>query len=402
MRHWILISSLMLVIASCTKIDVDEDLPSWETLQPQTMETSLDRIHIIADPTRLDDMMRRFNQDIEVSTDVVYYNYKGELLFEKTGNIEIKGAGSAAADMKPLGITFDTPFNNGSLKVITPQAVAPSDHLELIQNVRLRNSGQDFGITMLKDLAYSEFALRAGMDLELKYGKPLHVFINGKYYGLHNIRTENDRVAISHLLQTDTSSITRIKMDDSNKNLEYREGDLALAESLIRAIKNEDAYALEQLLDIDNFLDYIIFEDYVGNIDWPHNNARAYSVNGSKFRFLLYDLDLAAFRTKNPILPEMEYKEDHISEILQILLEDNPEFEARLHERQEMWYQAFSPELFNSVVDELADKIDTDIEYLIARRGFPQSTLQWRLNLEQLKRDFERTDHFNRKKYKLN
>lgn len=402
MKHWMVISSLILSIASCTKIDVDEDLPGWQTLQSHKMETALDRVNINADPLRIEDMMRRYNQDILVPADVEYYDGRGQLLFQKKGNMEIKGAGSAAAEMKPLGITFDTPFHNGSLKVITPHTVAPSDHLDFIQNIRLRNSGQDVGITMLKDLAYSEFALRAGMDLELKYGKPLHVFINGEYYGLHNIRTENDRMALAHMLQTDTSSITMIKMDDSNKNLEYREGDLALAESLIEAIKNEDAATLERLLDIDNFLDYIIFEDYAGNIDWPHNNARAYSINGGKFRFLLYDLDLAAFRTKNPILPEMEYKDDHISEILQTLLEENPAFEARLHERQEMWYRAFSPELFNSVVDDLADQIDTDIEYLIAKRGFPQSTLQWRLNLEQLKRDFERTDHFNRKKYKLN
>jgi hypothetical protein len=401
MKFWITIINFALVISGCTRIDVDENLPSWEVLKPHTIKTSLDRINIQADQKLLDNMMARYDQDISVSAQIQYYQSTGNLLFEEPASIEIKGSGSAAADMKPIGIAFNRVLNNSDLKVIQPQNIAYGDYLHKFQNIRLRNSGQDNGVTMIKDLAYTEFALRAGMDLELKYGKPTHVFINDSYYGLHNIRTENDRMALANLLQTDSSSITMIKMDDSNKNLEYKEGNQTLAQSLIHAIKNEDAYALKQLIDINNFLDYIIFEDYVGNIDWPHNNARAYSVNGSKFRFLLYDLDLAAIRTKKSILPEMEYNDDHISRILQILLEEDHDFESRLHERQEMWYRVYSPELFNSIVDDLAENIENDIKYLIARRNSPKSTLQWRLNLEQLKRDFERTDHFNRKKYQI-
>ena len=83
MKHWIIISSLILSITSCTKIDVDEDLPGWQTLQPHKMETALDRVNINADPSRIEDMMRRYNQDILVPADVEYYDGHGQLLFSK-------------------------------------------------------------------------------------------------------------------------------------------------------------------------------------------------------------------------------------------------------------------------------------------------------------------------------
>ena len=402
MRKWIPLLVVLVIFNACSKVNVDEELPEWEHLEPHTIETHLPRVNIEADPNLLVKMMARYAQEIIIPATIYYYNTSGELEFTENSKIEIKGVGSAAEPMKPIGINFDHSVSNDQFQMVQPKVLGNGDYLHQFQNIRLRNSGQDYGVTMIKDLAYTELAIRAGMDLEVKYGTPAHVFINNQYYGLHNIRTENDQLALSYLLQVDSSQITTIKMDDSNFNLEYREGNEAVADALIAAIKQEDATAIKSLLDIDNFLDYIIFEDYAGNIDWPHNNARAYSVNGGKFRFLLYDLDLVAFRTKNPILPEMEYKDDHLSRILQILHEDDHDFiEKRLHERQEMWYNRLSPQLFNEIVDELAGNIELDIKYLIARRGVPESTLQWRINLEQLKRDFERTDHFNRKKYDI-
>ena len=43
---------------------------------------------------------------------------------------------------------------------------------------------------------------------------------------------------------------------------------------LSRAIARKplDYAAVEQLLDIDDFIDYFLVNQYVGNWDWPHNN----------------------------------------------------------------------------------------------------------------------------------
>ncbi len=400
MRKWFLLSLIGLTV-SCSKITTQEELPVTHDLEPQTMTTLLPVVHIEADPSDLARLMKDFNARIKVSSLVTIYGPTKEVLVRDNANIEIKGAGSASMDMKPIGIVFENEFNNTELKVITPKVIGHDDNLGILQNIRLRNSSQDYGITMIKDLAYCELALRAGFDLELKYGRPAHVFINSEYYGLHNLRTEVDRLALSHLLDVDSSAITMIKMEIDDQKLKFKDGNEVLAKTFIQSIKDEDVATLKSNLDIDNFVDYIIFQDHSGNTDWPRNNARAYSVNGSKFRFLLFDLDRAAERTNKPILPQMEYLDDHISQIYQILLNQDPGFKAHVEERQKYWYEKLSPALFNVIVDELSENIENEIPYLISRRGVPESSMEWKINLNRLKREFERTDKSNRKKYQI-
>ncbi|MFT6324874.1 MAG: hypothetical protein ACJAWO_002442 [Halieaceae bacterium] len=388
-------------MASCTKVSTEENLPEITNLQPQTMLTLLPVVHIEADPIELEYMMLKFSVPIKVSAMVTIYSPSKSVLVRSHAHIEIKGAGSASLAMKPIGVVFDQEFNNEELALITPKVIANGVDLGTIQNIRLRNSSQDYGTTMLKDLAFTELALRAGFDLELKYGRPSHVFINEEYYGLHNLRTEVDPLALSHLLHVDSSAITVVKMEIEEQELKFKNGNKAFAKSFIQAIKDEDLEMLKNYLDVNNFIDYIIYQDYTGNIDWPRNNARAYSVNGSKFRFLLFDLDLATKRTNISTLAKMEYMEDHISQIYQILLNKDREFKNRLDRRKKYWYTQLSPQLFNTIVDELAENIENEIPYLIAKRGVPENSLQWKINLDQLKRELERRDKFNRHKYEL-
>lgn len=403
MKNGLYLFFVALVLAGCSKISVDEKISiDWEQLHPSTIKSQLDRMDIIADQKLVDEMMVSPYVDIEVPAHIDYYSENGELILQESGVIEIKGTGSVSEDMKPIGIKFNNRVNNEQLGILVPSIMNANHSLDNLSSIRLRNSGQDYGVTMIKDLAYSEFAVRSGLDVEVKYGNPIHVFINQKYYGMHNLRSENDPFALADLFHSKPENITMIKMDHKNGKLEYKSGDQALAASLIEAIQNEDIWGLRELVDVDNFIDYIIFEDYIGNMDWPHNNVRMYSNNGEPFRFSLYDLDYAAYRAKEHVLPEMEFKDDYMSRMLQVFLEFDHDFEETLLDRQEDWYEVFSTERFDAIVDELARKIEGEMKYLIARRRSPGSTLQWRINLEQLKRDFERADHYSRKKYQLN
>ena len=85
-----------------------------------------------------------------------------------------------------------------------------------------------------------------------------------------------------------------------NGNIEHNEGDIGLTTDLESAIDRGDPIEISSLVDESSFIDYVIFQDYIGNIDWPHNNIRMYSVSGAPFRFVLYDLDHASEKTKNP------------------------------------------------------------------------------------------------------
>lgn len=399
MKHSLPILFLFVMLVGCTRFEVEEQLPDITSITPEEMTSELDRIHIQADSAAWKYMYEGYNWDVEIPAFISYFGAEGQLLFTRDATIEIKGAGSAQFDMKSIGIVFEESVDNQDLQLIPTAQALPNDHLSTLTSVRLRNSGNDFGNTQLKDLALTELAIRNSIDIELKYGKPVHAFVNGRYFGLLNLRTENDLVALGDLLTVSQESITIMKMDFPNKDLDFREGDEALAQQVIDAIEQEDANALEGLIDIDNFIDYILFEDYVGNIDWPHNNAKMYSVDGSKFRFLLYDLDWAAMRNKTQRLPKMEYLDDDISKIYQILRSHDDGFIAALETRQAELYAMLSTSQFNEIVDEMAGRIAPEIGYLIQRWGPPHSKFEWQMHIDRLKQDFEVNEFYNRKLY---
>ena len=385
----------------CTKFTVEETLPDITNISPSNMNSELDRIHIVADSDSFDYMYTFYGGDTEISASVKYYNKHGILLFEKDARIKIKGAGSANNPMKSIGIVFDDKVNNSTFQIIETSQALPNDNLSLLQSIRLRNSGNDDGVTHFKDLSMAELAIQNSIDLELKYGKAVHAFVNDEYFGLLNLRAEVDRIGLSDLLGVNVDDITIMKMDTPNNDLDFREGDEQVAQALIDAIETENGTALHQLIDVNNFIDYLIYEDYIGNTDWPQNNVRLYSVNGNKFRFLLYDLDGAATKNRAPRLPKMEYYEDDVSKMYQILRNHDQGFIQTFEERQAEIYEILSTSKFNAIVDELSANINDEIGYLIQKWGAPTSTLQWLMNVDKLKQDFAVNDFYNRKLYEL-
>ena len=71
----------------------------------------------------------------------------------------------------------------------------------------------------------------------------------------------------------------------------------------ILIIKVENIRTKENEIDIENFIDFIISEIYYANSDWPCNNYKMWKTNdeNSKWRFLIYDLDLSFGYNANSI-----------------------------------------------------------------------------------------------------
>ena len=63
---------------------------------------------------------------------------------------------------------------------------------------------------------------------------------------------------------------------------------------VLRNMRDSRNYeAAQELLDIDNFIDYLLVNVYGGTGDWPHNNWRAARERkpGAKFRFYVWDAE---------------------------------------------------------------------------------------------------------------
>ncbi len=403
MKHlaWFILLAFFAVTA-CSEIDIDEGpLPDISMVTPQNLNTALPIYNISCDTHEYARMYNQYSKNWIVAATLSHYNSDNQLQFEGvSADIRIKGVSSARSSLKSIGFIFDTLFNNQLFNSVSNHNLMPHHNLEELYALRFRNSGNDFGNTMIKDLVYHRLAIASELNVELMYGSPCHVFINNEYEGLYNLRNENNLRGMAGLAGVDTGSISLMKIDVDNGNIEWDEGQTARAQLMEDAIKQEDEEAMWDLVDEANFIDYILFQDYIGNRDWPQNNCRLYSVGNAPFRFVLYDLDYAAFNSKNPLMPELEYRKDDVSKIFRMMLE-KPGFKTRLDARQKVLYGIWSYPLFHHLVDEAVREIDDEIPYLMAKHKKPESKMDWKMRVEILKREFKTTDLNQRKKYDL-
>lgn len=402
MRKIVNLSVILFTLWSCTEIEYeDQNLPDITNLTIQSIVTDHDVLNVTVNEQQFAFLYRNYSADTVIPASLAYYNnLRVPIIQNAKFEMEIKGAASAGNNLKSLGLLLDSTLNNANLQILNPEHILSNHNLDVLKTFRLRNSGNDFNLTMLKDLTYTELAIQAGLNVELMYGKPVQVFLNEEYYGLMNLRTESNATGMAQLLGQKTEAITLLKIDVDNAKLEYREGNENWANELIRAIKDEDADKLWELIDVDSYIDYIVYQDYIGNRDWPENNMRVYSLDREKFRFILYDLDYAAFNTKKPLIPSFEFKEHHMARIYNGL-RAHPTFDSRFDARQKEIYKLLTPNRFNSILQRFAERIENDMLYQIAKYKEPENSFYWRIYLSELQRDFDRRNKYIREKYDL-
>ena len=135
----------------------------------------------------------------------------------------------------------------------------------------------------------------------------VHLFLNGMYWGLYNIAERVDDNFGKEHLGGKKKDYDVIKIEEEGGNhVEAGEGTLDSWYEMIETVNAvagqskeltpEDAYEkLDTLLDKDNFIDYMIINQYAGNTDWDHHNwyaIRRNNTNKEGFKFLCWDSEI--------------------------------------------------------------------------------------------------------------
>ncbi len=155
----------------------------------------------------------------------------------------------------------------------------------------LRNSGSDFGRTHFRDALMT--SLVDGWNLDKQAYRPAHVYINGRYWGLYNIREKINRYFIADHHDVDKDSIDLIE-----HRMSLKKGSTWHYRRLLQFLEEHDlsqeaAFAwVESQMDVDNFMDYQIAQIYFDNRDAGGNIKfwRPQKPDG-KWRWVLFDTD---------------------------------------------------------------------------------------------------------------
>ena len=135
----------------------------------------------------------------------------------------------------------------------------------------------------------------------------VHLFLNGMYWGLYNLAERVDGQFGKDHLGGDKSDIDVIKIEeDGGNHLEASEGDMEawnlMTETAAKAA--DDAYYQQ----LDNFIDYMLINQYAGNTDWDHHNWYAIRRHNTDsgvsegFRFLCWDSEIILENERENVL----------------------------------------------------------------------------------------------------
>ena len=189
------------------------------------------------------------------------------------------------------------------------------------------------------------------------HGKYVQLYLNGLYWGLYNVHERPDDSWASEAYGGNKDDYYVVKHANQDINHEYTwvEGGLAAEQvygSLLALSRNDMSVlanytAVTNVLDVDQFIDYMIVLDYAGGgADWPHNNWYA-TFNrvdaGGKWRFHAWDQEHAFPTTDNDAaegnpdwneFADITGKDDFEapSELFQNLIA-SPEFKQRFSDR---------------------------------------------------------------------
>jgi hypothetical protein len=195
-----------------------------------------------------------------------------------------------------------------------------------------------------RDLWARRMQKRMGYDTS--DGLYVNVFINGLYWGLYNLSERIDDDYCKYHFGGLKSDYDVIKREDY---LEAAEGSLDKWNQLMRLSEKAsfpETYKViigeapmtadakpEVLLDVDNFIDYMLINQYGGNADWDqHNwiavNNREDSTQG--FRFICWDSEQTLFSASKNVL-DVIYKDCPTYLFRQMMF--NPAFQHRFMDR---------------------------------------------------------------------
>ena len=124
------------------------------------------------------------------------------------------------------------------------------------------------------------------------HGTYVHLYLNGLYWGLYNVGEKGDASYAAHYLggaKEEYDALNSDELIDGDANAWNLMHDIANA-----GITSDLAYTnLSRYLDIPNFIDYMLFNFYGANGDWPwHNwNAARRRVPGAGFHFFSWDAE---------------------------------------------------------------------------------------------------------------
>lgn len=339
-----------------------------------------------------------WNQDWERHATLQLFDPSGFEKFSQDVDIRIHGGCSRSVPQKSFAIKARDKYGDNHLDY----SFFKSKPVDRFGGLVLRNGGNDnHKGTLFRD-ALMQGLLIGHMDIDYQAYQPAVLYVNGQYWGIQNIREKIDGDYLESNYGIDQDDIDLLENNGVAVEGTADAYNAYLAGLQSRDMTDPSAFVyINQHIDVQEYINYMVVEIYFANTDWPGNNIKFWrqrSTNG-KFRWILWDTDFGfgliktdpsmashptlAFATAegNTAWPNPDWSTLHFR-----LLLKNPEFRAKfIATMQAALATTFHPDRVIEEINALQSGISGEIGRHLGRWG--GDTGQWWQEVQVL-RDF--------------
>ncbi len=326
---------------------------------------------------------------------IEFYETDGSLLFSEDAGISIKGGlGSRYWPQKSLAVSFRNSYGVEKINC----RLFPDSDVEEYQSFVLRNAGNDFEFTHIRDGMIQ--TLVKDIDIDQQNFRPALVYINGSYWGIQGIREKQNEDYLATHHNADPDNVDMLEL-----NAKVIEGEAGDYERLYNYIESHDLSKaenyeyVEKQMDIDEFISYNAIQIFCDNQDWPGNNIKYWreKEDGSKWRWMLFDTDFgfglksSSAYTYNTLdhamtVNGLEWRNPAWSTMILRKLLGNDGFRNKfINCMMDYLSTLFSSETVLSIIADIEGNIETEMPAHIETWGYPESMEKWHDNMEVLK-----------------
>ena len=233
---------------------------------------------------------KNYNNDWDRPVNFSYMSPDGQqMLFNQDVNIAVSGGWTRSINPRSMKLKSNKIFDGQNR---FDYSFFPQKPYIRNKQLVLRNGGNDYWDNSARflDAALETIIQRSGIDLDCQSYVPIIEYVNGKLRGVLNMREpNNDKYAYANFGYDDEEL-------DAFENKTFKNGNDEVYKRLVSLSENVNGAGvydeIRTLLDVDEFINYMAVELYIGNDDWPNNNVKAYrSQLDGRYRFVCFDLD---------------------------------------------------------------------------------------------------------------
>ena len=306
-----------------------------------------------------------WNMDWERPVNFELFTTEGQMVVNQEATIERCGGWSRAWTPYSFKVKANKIYEGENY---IPYQVFPNKAYLKHRTLQLRNGGNDNNCR-IKDPVLQAIVHTSGLDIDGQECVPAVHFINGVYKGLLNIREPNNKHFVEANYGLDDDEIDQFEINATYGYTQMCGTEESYNQWGVLAANADDPAKYEeirQMVDIDEYINYMAVELYLGSDDWPHNNAKAYKPKreGGKFRFVLFDLDHSFNQTSETFTNFANRRSEAklVPRFLNML--KNDDFRKQFIDTYCLVAgSVFVPERCNAIIDSMAHNIEKVLGY---------------------------------------